>query len=220
MSELQDKPFKVLVVGGTGRVGSEVIRTALGEGYQVRAITRDMKKAKNFNEGPVEWQQCDATNKECMLKAVEGRDAVISTIGHDNRGPTMVYTDSAKTMIEAMKEQQIKRIISVTCFWNYPRHNFFFKFLTCRLLKNVRKNQEEMIQWYKKRKNDEIKWTVVRSFSLKDNVEYRYMKAGTHEEAPWLTHTNIKDLAGFLVTEAKLTFFLWDFPIAGYTIGN
>jgi hypothetical protein len=121
-------------------------------------------------------------------------------------------------MMEAMMEKKVKRIISLTCFWNYSNHSSLFKFFSSTRLKYVKKNQEEMIDLYRKRKHDDIRWTVVRSFRLTFHAnEPRILKAGTVEDKIWERETNIKDLAGFLVTEAKLTYFLWDFPIVGYS---
>src|SRR5512142_1469844 len=38
--------MKVLVVGGTGTVGSQVVRELAGRGVEVRVLTRDPSKAK------------------------------------------------------------------------------------------------------------------------------------------------------------------------------
>ena len=46
-----------------------------------------------------------------MLKAADGRDAILSALGPDGTGPTTVYSDFLKNAIEVMKEKKVKRLL-------------------------------------------------------------------------------------------------------------
>lgn len=39
-----NKPFKIAIIGGTGKVGRRIATKALESGYQVRMLVRDPKK--------------------------------------------------------------------------------------------------------------------------------------------------------------------------------
>ena len=75
----------VLVVGATGSVGRHVVEVALEQGYNVRALVRDLAKAKEFPK-QVHLAQGDVTRPETLLPAVEGIDAVVFTHGSDGQG--------------------------------------------------------------------------------------------------------------------------------------
>jgi len=102
----QNSSLNLLVVGGTGQLGREIIKQALAQGYNVRATTRDISKAIEFEQGSVEWQQCDVTNKECMQKAAEGRGVIISSICPQDRNVTKLYADSFRVLIDTMREKK------------------------------------------------------------------------------------------------------------------
>src|SRR5688572_15645510 len=51
LSMLRDIPMKILVTGGTGTVGSQVVRELLGRGVDVQVLTRDPAKAQRLPTG-------------------------------------------------------------------------------------------------------------------------------------------------------------------------
>lgn len=216
MSESNEKK-KLLVVGGTGRVGQEIIKSALKQGHQVRAITRNMKKAKKFEEGEVEWQECDATNKVCMLDAVDGRDAVISSIGPDGTGKTTVYSDSVQVMVDVMKQKKVKRLVVTSCDWEYPGTSWVFKNIVKWHLKHLQEDSQLMERFLGLRPRDSIQWTVVRAFHLVNKpFTGKYRVGQLNIDPPFVTHTRITDLGDFLVKEAIERTWMYNFVTIGY----
>src|ERR1700689_4643612 len=65
------KSMKILVTGGTGRVGSEVIRELSKRGANVRALVRKMGASTQFPKG-VEVVVGDLLDPVSMLKALGG----------------------------------------------------------------------------------------------------------------------------------------------------
>ena len=74
-----------LVVGGTGQTGRLVVTTALEHGLQVRALARDVDRARRLLPG-AEIVEGDLTNAATLADAVDGIDAVIFTHGDPGRG--------------------------------------------------------------------------------------------------------------------------------------
>ena len=194
----------LLVIGGTGRIGSEVIRQALKRGYNVRAITRDLSKSKNFEEGLVEWQQCDATNKACMQKAAEDRGVIISAMKPEDRALDKTFCDSYRILVEVMKEKKVPRLLSVTCDWENPSNSWFFRNILRRYYRNFRSDMMRMENMIEMRPKDDIKWTVVRTFKIVPNPYTGKFRVGPSEmEPPFIPVTYTGDLASFLLDEAK-----------------
>lgn len=197
-------PTRILVVGGTGRVGKEVIKRGLYLGYQVKAITRNPNKVPKFEEGEVEWQQCDATDKVCMTKATENVDAIISSLGPDKIGKTTVYSDSIKVMLDCMKENKVKRILAVTAERDDPNASWWFKYILKKFLTPIFSDMEKMENILKETPKGQVQWTVVRVFKIWEHPysgNYRLGKVDI--QPPFLPTSYTGDIADFMFKELK-----------------
>eukprot|EP00659_Diplonema_papillatum_P009156 gene9156-14199_t len=81
---MSDGKKTLLVLGGTGSVGSRVCRRALLEGWKVCSLTRRGAPADTGEAfGGVEWRACDATNARALLTVIREvkPDAIVHCIG-------------------------------------------------------------------------------------------------------------------------------------------
>ena len=69
----------VLVVGGTGFLGSQVVTELLSRGKRVRALVRPTSDAKRLEQAGVELARGDMMDPASLLQAMDGADAVVST---------------------------------------------------------------------------------------------------------------------------------------------
>ncbi|AQQ52037.1 NAD(P)-dependent oxidoreductase [Planococcus lenghuensis] len=98
--------MKIALFGATGRTGSEILRRALADGHDVTVLVRQ-PVAERARLTVIEG---DVRTEADIKKTIAGADAVISALGTDRK--TML-TDAMPLIIEAMKEQGIKRIITI-----------------------------------------------------------------------------------------------------------
>ncbi len=104
--------MKVLVFGATGKTGGLVVDRALEKGHEVSVLVRD--KSKYGRQG-VHVFSGSATNPGDVLKAIEGQEAVIDTIGGTTPyKSTTLETDAAKAAISALKSVGGRRLIVVS----------------------------------------------------------------------------------------------------------
>jgi uncharacterized protein YbjT (DUF2867 family) len=82
---MSKRPNTVLVVGATGSIGQQVVAEAIREGYAVRALVRDLGRARRL---PTQAQPVvgDLTRPETLVAAVDGVDAIVFTHGSDGGG--------------------------------------------------------------------------------------------------------------------------------------
>jgi uncharacterized protein YbjT (DUF2867 family) len=69
----------VLVVGGTGMLGGQVVSELLSRGKRVRALVRPTSDAKRLESDGVEIARGDMMDPASLLQAMDGADAVVST---------------------------------------------------------------------------------------------------------------------------------------------
>ncbi len=79
------RPLTVLVVGATGSIGRLVVAEALRQGHAVRALVRDLARARGL---PADAERIvgDLTRPETLASAVDGIDAVVFTHGSSGGG--------------------------------------------------------------------------------------------------------------------------------------
>lgn len=78
-------PLKVLLVGATGSIGRLVVEEAIRQGYAVRVLVRDLRRASQLQP---EAQRVigDLTRPDTLVAAVDGVEAVVFTHGADGGG--------------------------------------------------------------------------------------------------------------------------------------
>lgn len=101
--------MKLLILGGTGRVGSHLVENALQDDHHVTVLVRTPEKVQ-IQHNNLTVVQGDVLSKEDIGQAMHGTDVVMSALNTDG-GTTL--TDSMPLIIDAMKKEGIKRIITI-----------------------------------------------------------------------------------------------------------
>jgi uncharacterized protein YbjT (DUF2867 family) len=76
----------ILVAGGTGRLGTAVVRRLVTRGLDVRVLTRDPKRAAHLLADHVQVVTGDVRDRESLGRATAGVDVVLSAV-HGFVGP-------------------------------------------------------------------------------------------------------------------------------------
>jgi uncharacterized protein YbjT (DUF2867 family) len=97
--------MNILVTGGTGTVGSQVVRELLSRGAQVTVLTRDPAKAAKLPAG-VKAVSGDLSTVETVKRVFKGFDGVflVNTVS-----PTEIY--EGLLSVCALREENIKRLV-------------------------------------------------------------------------------------------------------------
>ena len=106
--------MKLLIIGGTGATGQQLIKQALEQGHHLTALVRNPAKLKitHSNLRIVKGNVLDYSSVE---QAMVGQDAVLSALGHKRFFIyTTILSEGTKNIIRAMEKQQVKRFICIT----------------------------------------------------------------------------------------------------------
>jgi uncharacterized protein YbjT (DUF2867 family) len=114
----------ILVAGGTGFVGSGIVRELARRGKPVAVLTRNAAKAAaRFPHIEIEYREGDVRYPAGLAAAVQGAEVVIgcvqfpnSPIENQRRGHTFEETDAAgsERLVEAAKAAGVQRYIYVS----------------------------------------------------------------------------------------------------------
>lgn len=102
----------IAIIGGTGRAGKFLAKSAVKKGYNVRMLVRTPKESL-FDDPNIILIQGDARNPNDILSLLSGCHAVINTFGQPNKAVPL-YSKITALVIQTMKELEIKRYIGVT----------------------------------------------------------------------------------------------------------
>lgn len=103
--------MNLVVLGATGRTGRLVVEQALAAGHAVTALVRSPEKLTT-SRSRLRVVTGQATDASAVSRALEGADALISTLG----GSGSVIADSTRAIIAAADETGVKRVIVLSTF--------------------------------------------------------------------------------------------------------
>ncbi|MFT5573874.1 MAG: putative NADH-flavin reductase [Cryomorphaceae bacterium] len=193
-----NEPLNILIFGGSSGIGLETTRLALERGHNVTSITRRPERM------PIEHKNLanlkgDITKPETYSQQFNGQNIIISSIGLGSREPTTVYSGGMQSVLQAMQEAEVQRVISITGIGagDSKGHGGFFydRILNPLMLKEDYKDKTRQEQILR---NSSAKWTIVRPGFL------------TNEQSEQ-TYRVIQDMQGFTsgdVARADVAHFL------------
>lgn len=110
---------KVVVLGGSGFVGSSVVAKLDAAGYQVKVLTRRRESSKHLILLPnVDVVECNIMQDSTLSNALKGCDVVINLIGilHDDRefGFERIHHQLPRRVVHVCEELGIARFIQMS----------------------------------------------------------------------------------------------------------
>jgi uncharacterized protein YbjT (DUF2867 family) len=121
---------QILIVGGTGMLGQELVRLLLDKGMNVHVMTRNPKKSKHLSERGAVVVKGDLTDKASLASACKGMDAVISSahsmLGRGRYSSEKIDGEGQKALVDAAVLAGVKYFLFTSIIGASPDHPLDF----------------------------------------------------------------------------------------------
>lgn len=159
--------MKIAVIAAGGRTGRAFVDAALSNGHEI--VAGYYGAPLGLNHERVTEKQCDATNEQDIAELIHGCNAVVSAIGHVRGSAADVQTAAMKHLVAAMKQEGIKRVVSLTGtgvrydgdkipLYDWPL-NWFISIVDPKRVKDGKDHAAVLAA-------SELDWTIVRVLKL------------------------------------------------------
>jgi putative NADH-flavin reductase len=170
LTTTETKPMHLAIFGATGRNGGLLLEQALQAGHQVTAIVRNPDRLPSPTPPNLRVVVADVMDPAAIAPGLAGADGVILAIGPPGRAPSTVMTDSARSIIAAMRDVGARRLIAISGSMvddtgDGPFFRYFAKPMGRRIFRGAyedMQNAEEEIH------RSGLEWTIMRPPRLTD----------------------------------------------------
>ena len=201
--------MNIIVFGATGSIGALTVLRLLEDGHSVTAFSRN-PDALNLEHPNLTRAAGDVRNAADVCLAIEGREAVIITLGSGSSRSGRVRSEGTQQIIDEMQRYGLKRLVCQTTLgvgdsWN--NLNFFWKRIMFGvLLRPVFEDHERQEQLVKASGLD---WTIVRPSAFTNEAPKGALKIDISPEQRGLTlKISRGEVAEFLVASLRERSFL------------
>lgn len=209
---------KIALFGATGQTGMEFLKVALDKGYAVKALVRTPSKL-TLSHPNLEVVPGDVLNGQDVLRTVKGCSMVVSLFGHVKGSPEWLQTHGTQHIVEAMQQEKIDKIISLSGGGlPYPAQDKpkFADHLIRGIMKVVAsKILNDAIAHHKVLEKSGTRWIIVRGPRLTNDKKigkYRVGWVGVNAS----TKISRADLADFILTQVEDERFVHQMPFVSY----
>ena len=102
---------RVLISGGTGVLGRELVTRLTAAGYAVRVMSRRAAPAEG---APAEWAQAQIARGEGLAEAVAGVDAIVHAASSPFRRTREVDVEGTRLLLEAAKAAGVSHFMYIS----------------------------------------------------------------------------------------------------------
>jgi putative NADH-flavin reductase len=197
--------MKILIIGGTGGTGKQLIKQALEEGHHVTALVRNPEKLK-MSDPRLKIIKGNVLDPDAVRQAVKEQEAVLSVLGHKKYFiKTNILSEGTKNIVKEMEGEGVDRFICVTSLGIGDSRFKLGLYYTLFVIPVIvffyfrdKEKQERIIC------NSKLNWTIVRPGQLINTKKRGRYKHGANVGNYILTKLISRaDVAHFMLSQLK-----------------
>jgi len=191
--------MRIVVFGANGPTGRLITGQALAAGHEVTAVTRRPREFPLRDER-LRVVGADAHDPSAVAAAIEGQDAVLSSLGVPySRQPVTVYSAGAENILAAMERHRVRRLVCVSSSLTDPTLGPHGGFVVDKLAGPIvayfgRTVYADMARMEKTVRSSSVDWTVMRPSGLFETAQVTpYQLAEDYLNASYTSRADLAD---------------------------
>jgi uncharacterized protein YbjT (DUF2867 family) len=162
----------VLVAGASGRTGRFIVAQLVDAGYDVRAMTRNIERAKEKTGEDYNWVEGDVRDMDSLRAALDGINKVVCAIGSipsekdTTNYPEFLEYGGVKNLVDAAKEEGVTHF-SLMSSAGVTHEDHMLNRLANKVLLWKMKGEDYL-------RSSALSYTVVRPGGLRDHPHGEY----------------------------------------------
>jgi putative NADH-flavin reductase len=204
--------MKVLVIGASGPLGREIVKTTLARGHHVTAFVRRGLDLKHEN---LRVAVGDVMDSDSLNAPMAGQEAVICALGiKQTFKPVEVFSEGTSHIVRCMTRHNTRRLICITGIGageskghGGPIYNKMIRPLLLKTIYDDKTRQEELIRYCNR------DWVVVRPAQLIDGSARGRFAVLKDVRGVQTTTISRADVAAFCADQLVSNKYLYQFPI-------
>jgi putative NADH-flavin reductase len=201
--------MKLIIFGGTGGTGSELLRQSLESGHDVTAVVRNRARLSIPEHANLTVVEGDVLTVGAWQASVADHDAVLSCLGSkDRRHSTSVYSRGAANIIEAMGGSGAGRFVCLSSAGvEIPPGIPLAQRLVTKLIvqRLYRHGYADMARMETIVTSSDIRWTIVRPPMLTNGPLTGHYRVAINAHLSRPRSVSRADLAHFVLAHADDT---------------
>jgi putative NADH-flavin reductase len=160
------KAMRLLILGATGKTGSELVAQGLQRGFEITALVRSPRKIASNND-QLKIVTGSPLDEGFLTRVLTGTDAVLSALGHTDLKPSDLVTAAARALVTTMKSTEVHRLLILSSTLVAPGGSLLTTIP--RLL--TRHALQDSAEMEKVVAPTDLAWTIVRLVRLTNKTE-------------------------------------------------
>ena len=206
--------MKLLIFGATGGTGRELVKQAIAQDHTVTGFSRHADDLKEPFPN-VQAISGDVADMAAVEQAVQGQDAVLSTLGSSSLKRSPALTQGVENIVKAMEQHNVRRLVyqsSLGVGDSRKRVGFLIRYIIIPLvLRNAIADHEDKESIIR---SSNLDWVIVRPAGLRDEPltgDYR-----TGEDIEFGARISRADVADFMLKQVSDDAYLNQTPGISY----
>ncbi|XP_066267959.1 uncharacterized protein YwnB-like isoform X2 [Branchiostoma lanceolatum] len=114
--------MKMVIVGASGRSGTELAKQALEQGHDVTALVRNEDKMREkVPDQKLKVETVDVTSVESLTPHFKGKDAVVNALSHvgELKDTVTIFSESMKAIVPATRNANVRRLLTLSAWFTF-----------------------------------------------------------------------------------------------------